>query len=86
MTGHSNTHIDSLLSWSLGKEINQAHRFSELKNRTKLLRRLPQVSLMPQTVPAWPPLPKHVRLGSEHPDNSEHLQPAASGLVNSLQV
>lgn len=49
-TGQNNTHIDSLLSPFLGKEINQAHRFSELKSRTKLLRRLPQVSFMPQTV------------------------------------
>lgn len=49
-TGQNNTHIDSLLSPSLGKEINQAHRFSELKSRIKLSRRLPQVSFTPQTV------------------------------------
>lgn len=36
------------------------------------------MSFMPQT--AWPSLLKHVRLGSGHPDNSEHLQPAASGV------
>lgn len=49
-TRQNNTHIDLLLSPSLGIEINQAHRFSELKSRTKLLRRLPQLSFMPRTV------------------------------------
>lgn len=49
-TWQNNTHIDLLLSPSLGKEINQAQRFSELKSRTKLLRRLPQLGFMPRIV------------------------------------